>query len=352
MQEMQISLDPPKNDTLEEKRSHIETSQTAPHQQSEESKEEKKSDDPIIVFFVRALLMGEALMDDEFVTAVEERMISLLHSGSNFEPGRPLGHFIWKNSVQHSRPRQIVIARAMAFTGLYKGRGLRLNVRKAVERLRAEETKSWKLELYAEVVFATVGLGRDPVLLALHLMHFGEKAPGFQPLCVAPDIKSAFATLQRQAKPKTVNEGRPAKRARKGNGGINSSSSSGLYFGMSDQLALLCGEKIESGYNQGKVAPFCLDYIIFLQSHRPTLCPIGKCCSALLRRYYSLQASEIERNKRGELRNLFLELRCELGYRKLCCLIAPAFCIISSLRPRRNPSRQLLPTAHRYSQAA
>lgn len=158
--------------------------------------------------------MGETLIDDDFLTAVEKQFVSLLQAGKPFRAGGLLGHFIWKNSAQYSRPRRLVIARAMTFAGLYEGRGFQSNVRRIIEKLRAQDANSWKLELYAEVVFATVGLGCDPVMLALGVLDWDS--PGL----VCMDFKRAFSRVQEQAKPATQEEGRPAKRARKDNDGL------------------------------------------------------------------------------------------------------------------------------------
>lgn len=93
-------------------------------------------------------------------------------------------------------------------------------------RLRKEEPESWSLELYAEVIFATVGLGRGPVKLALSFLK--DSCPGTHLAMVAPGIKTTFARVQQQTRPRPVEEERAAKRARKGNGDLNSSSSSAL----------------------------------------------------------------------------------------------------------------------------
>lgn len=113
VEEMRRVLDLAENSTSVKPTMDTIANQPALSHQSEEVKEEKKVDDHIIICCVRALIMGETLMDDDFMTVVEERLVSLIHSGSHFEPRGPLGHFIWKTSAQYSRPRRIVVARTM-----------------------------------------------------------------------------------------------------------------------------------------------------------------------------------------------------------------------------------------------
>lgn len=136
-EEMRNSLDLPKNETSVEEGSQIEANQSMAHQEDGNGKKgEKETDDLVIIALVRALIMGETLMDDDFLTAVEEKFFSLSQAGGL------LGHFIWKNSAQYSRPRRLVIARAMTFAELYEGRGFVSNVRRIIERLRAEDANS------------------------------------------------------------------------------------------------------------------------------------------------------------------------------------------------------------------
>jgi hypothetical protein len=162
--------------------------------QAEIKIEDKDEDDLEIIILAKALIMGEKLMDDAFIAAVETKFVAFLQ-GKHFRAGGKAGHFIWTNSAQYSRPRQIVIAQALSFAGLNQNRGFYSNVKDAVERLKEEDPTHWKLELYAGTIFAKAGVGRDPVTLALELL---RKRP--ESMLQSTDIKTSFKRVQEQAR--------------------------------------------------------------------------------------------------------------------------------------------------------
>lgn len=108
---------------------------------------------PRTLALAKALVMGDALMDDAFMFAVEQKLVEKPITYI-MAPFGMTTQFIWENSAPNSRPRRIVEANMMFLNDHAVSKGWR-------QEYETYKPESWTIELCDEVLFARIGVGRD-----------------------------------------------------------------------------------------------------------------------------------------------------------------------------------------------
>lgn len=148
----------------------------------------------------KALILGDALTDDAFMFTTEKKVVE----EEAMSPTGEAARFVWENSAPKTRPRRLVVANMLSYTAHFELEFWR----------KSDEATSpglWTVELYDEVLFARIGVGRDPHILAREVLKWDEELSSQY-----DSFENAMKWVQRQAE---VNddgseEGRPTKRAR------------------------------------------------------------------------------------------------------------------------------------------
>lgn len=137
--------------------------------------QETTSDDEqsrkMLHLLVKPYLLGERLMDDAFLSAVENELLATYDA----EPCSSKGWsdiktiaYIYEHTPPNSRPRKIAIARGISW---YK---VRLEKFRTIAAKLESSSKPELISWYEDVLFELAGAGRDPRQLAHALL---EKYP-------------------------------------------------------------------------------------------------------------------------------------------------------------------------------
>ncbi|QDS71332.1 hypothetical protein FKW77_002115 [Venturia effusa] len=141
--------------------------------------------EPTALINAKTLVLGDVLMDAAFMFAVEQTVI---HRTYYMWLDGPAEQYIWETSAPDSRPRRLVLANAM-----------HRHDHELTERIKQSHENHvpgmWAIDMYNEVLFARIGVGRDPVKLAREVMRRDAS------LSRAHDsLEGAMEWIQRQPK--------------------------------------------------------------------------------------------------------------------------------------------------------